>query len=267
MSEIYEPHVIKSVHGYQKGKSPITNARAHINKAAIIKIDLANFFPGISGGMIHSALTSHPYHMQPRAATLITALCTYRGILPQGSPASPIISNIVARSLDIKLINFAKKHRCTFTRYADDITISFTNHHHASRSIFYEEENLRLSDELKDIFTSKNFVINEDKLRFRKYYNRQMVNGIIINNKKLNLSRQYVNEIKLLIHIYARYGKAAAERSFSKKHKRNRYSADGKFDILKTIRGKLEYLKYIKGYDDSVFLALARKFKVIDSEY
>ncbi|WP_250881306.1 reverse transcriptase domain-containing protein, partial [Escherichia coli] len=44
--------------------------------------------------------------------------------LPQGSPCSPIISELIAQILDMRLVRLAKKHGVTYTRYADDITFS-----------------------------------------------------------------------------------------------------------------------------------------------
>ena len=46
------------------------------------------------------------------------------GVLPQGSPASPALSNIVSIPIDHRLFNDLAHKRFVYTRYADDIHIS-----------------------------------------------------------------------------------------------------------------------------------------------
>src|SRR5208337_5251365 len=49
------------------------------------------------------------------------------GVLPQGAPTSPMLSNLVARKLDLGLSDFALENGFVFTRYADDLTLSTRN--------------------------------------------------------------------------------------------------------------------------------------------
>ena len=44
--------------------------------------------------------------------------------LPQGSPCSPILSNMVCINLDRRLSGLARRFRVDYTRYADDMTFS-----------------------------------------------------------------------------------------------------------------------------------------------
>lgn len=46
------------------------------------------------------------------------------GYLPQGAPTSGAIANLLSRQLDKELAATATAHRMTYTRYADDITLS-----------------------------------------------------------------------------------------------------------------------------------------------
>jgi hypothetical protein len=54
----------------------------------------------------------------------VLAQISCNGSLPQGSPCSPIVSDIVAHILDVRLARLAKAHGCIYSRYADDLTFS-----------------------------------------------------------------------------------------------------------------------------------------------
>ena len=60
----------------------------------------------------------------PDVATVIAQLTCYEGVLPQGAPTSPIISNLICQILDYKIIELCQEYHLTYTRYADDLTFS-----------------------------------------------------------------------------------------------------------------------------------------------
>ena len=65
-------------------------------------------------------------------AFLLSSLCTHpfevngkeKIVLPQGSPTSPTITNVLCYELDKHLFQLAKKYNAKYSRYADDITFS-----------------------------------------------------------------------------------------------------------------------------------------------
>lgn len=201
LTPIYEESAPKCVHGFRPKRSPLTNAQCHLSKRVVIKMDFENYFDNISGGMVFRTLTGAPYHFTKDVAYAITNLCTYNGYLPQGSPASPILANMVTRSLDIKLMRKAQSSRSTYTRYADDLTISFSNRNMIEGWVDFKDGMLTATDSLSSLISSKSFLLNEEKTRIRKYFNRQIVGGIITNNKLPNTPKRYTKETKLLIHI------------------------------------------------------------------
>ncbi|MEI8704139.1 reverse transcriptase domain-containing protein [Pseudoalteromonas sp. B62] len=77
-------------------------------------------------GRVRNLFCSYPLVLSKPVATVLSHLCCYQGKLPQGAPTSPIISNMIAYRLDKEIQYLASNNRCTYTRYADDLTFSFT---------------------------------------------------------------------------------------------------------------------------------------------
>jgi RNA-directed DNA polymerase len=122
--QIIKPDCIIS-HGFKRDLSIATNAQMHLNRRWVFNIDLVDFFPSVNFGRVRGFFIKNKhFQMQPQAATVLAQLACYQNLLPQGAPTSPVISNLIAGLLDIRLNKLASRSRCTFTRYADDITFS-----------------------------------------------------------------------------------------------------------------------------------------------
>jgi len=136
--------VSSAAHGFRRGRSIVTAAKAHINAQAILSVDLEDFFHTITArrvrAMLREMLTTQvmhgtwgvPIHVEDDIADLITTLATrpvgMNRILPQGAPTSPVLANIVARPLDVAIqsIVLQQARSWVYTRYADDLSISAT---------------------------------------------------------------------------------------------------------------------------------------------
>jgi hypothetical protein len=116
------------VHGFTPGRSIVTNAKKHCSQKTqhLLNIDIEDFFPSITFYRVRGLLQQTPFKFSYQVATVLAHLCTFNGTLPQGSPTSPLLANLVCRGLDRDLMNIAKRHRAIYTRYADDITFSFS---------------------------------------------------------------------------------------------------------------------------------------------
>ena len=112
-------------HGFEKGRSIITNAQLHKRRRYVFNLDLADFFPSINFGRVRGFfIKDKHFSLQPPVATVLAQIACFENELPQGSPCSPVISNLIGHVLDGRLARFAKTHKCTYSRYADDITFS-----------------------------------------------------------------------------------------------------------------------------------------------
>ena len=112
-------------HGFRPNLGVATNAAPHVRRRWVFNIDLEDFFPSINFGRVRGYFIKNKHFaLNEGSATILAQICCWRNELPQGAPTSPVISNLLASTLDIALNRLARRERCTYTRYADDITFS-----------------------------------------------------------------------------------------------------------------------------------------------
>ncbi len=199
-------NVHEKANGCVVGKSIKTNAIPHIKKDVVINQDLKNFFPTITYKRIKGVFTSFGYSDQ--VATIFALICSEPKILdisllgkdyyaqkgtrflPQGSPCSPAITNVICRKLDFRLDGLAKKYGFDYTRYVDDITFS------ASQKQFTKITNILKYSRL--IVEDENFNLHPEKLRIMKRNNRQEVTGVVVN-EKTNIPKKSLKRFRALL--------------------------------------------------------------------
>jgi RNA-directed DNA polymerase len=238
LSSVFQAN--KSAFGFVIGKSIRNNAEIHINKKYVYNIDLLNFFPSIEFRRVKTVLSLNPFNMDDKLAYLVANLCCNNGFLPQGAPTSPIISNIICQKLDRKCYKLSKIFKSNYSRYADDITFS------ADKNVFGK----RFNNELEEIIKSENFEINLTKKRLQDRNERQSVTGLIVN-EKVNVKREFIREIRVILDKWGKYGYEEALNSYIYANKINKIASF--ISLEKIINGKLEFLKLIRGKDDIIY--------------
>jgi RNA-directed DNA polymerase len=203
------------VHGFVDGRSILTNAKVHCQRKAnfVLNLDLEDFFPSITFYRVRGALQKPPFNYSYEVATVISHLCTHQGRLPQGAPTSPFLSNLISRTLDGELTALARRHRCTYTRYADDITFSFSVRRalNLPTSICeFDGGVVTLGEELRAIIGKQSFRINEKKTRISSRSTRQVVTGLTINQFP-NVTRRFVDAVRGALNAWKSHGFAAAQ--------------------------------------------------------
>jgi RNA-directed DNA polymerase len=196
-----------AAHGFRIQRSIVTNATPHVGADVIINFDLKDFFPAISYKRVKGLFLSFGY--SEAAATKFGLLCTAAEVeeleldgktyyvalgerhLPQGSPASPAITNLLCRRLDRKLTTMAESLGFTYTRYADDITFSASGD--SLRHI------CNLLKRTESIVTYEGFAINQDKTRILRKSRQQEVTGVVVNNK-LNVSKKILKQFRATLY-------------------------------------------------------------------
>jgi len=194
-------------HGCVLEKSILSNALPHVNKGVVINQDLKNFFPSITYNRIKGVFKSMGYSEQ--VAVIFALLCSEPKILdvsllgenyfaqqghrflPQGSPCSPAISNIICKKMDYRLDGLASKYGFTYSRYVDDITFSGDKEQFSKITSILNYS--------KKIVKSESFTLHSDKLRLMKRHQRQEVTGVIVNEKP-NINKKSLKRFRALIY-------------------------------------------------------------------
>ncbi len=196
-------------HGFRKGKSIITNAHQHKKRRFVLNLDLANYFPTFNFGRVRGFfIKNDEFALSPETATIIAQIACFQGALPQGSPCSPIISDLITHILDVRLARLAKKNGATYSRYADDLTFS-TNAKTFSAGLATggssREDSWVLAAPLVSRIEGAGFKINTDKTRMQAKASRQVVTGLVVN-EKVNISQDYWRGARTMCHSLFKTG-------------------------------------------------------------
>ncbi|MBV6624409.1 MAG: RNA-directed DNA polymerase [Rivularia sp. (in: Bacteria)] len=203
----------EAAHGFCQKRSIITNATPHVAADVVINFDLKDFFPSISYKRVKGLFYSFGY--SETAATIFALICTSADVeklqldgtiyyvavgdryLPQGSPASPAISNLLCRRLDKRLTGMADKLGFTYTRYADDLTFSASG-----ESLRHICNILRRTE---SIVTHEGLRINQEKTRVLRNTGKQEVTGIVVN-EKLSVCRKTLRKFRATLYQIEKEG-------------------------------------------------------------
>lgn len=185
--------VSQNAFGFRKNLSISDNAINHTHRKIVYNIDIKNFFPSISREDVFYIFYKLGYTYE--ISYIFSKLLTNDDRLPQGAPTSPYLSNIKCEKLDKSLELFCQRINATYTRYADDITVSTNN----SKSVKQDIKTI------KKIILKHNFNINFKKERLQKSNQMQEVTGLIVNNG-VKIKRQYKKEVEKEIYYCKKFG-------------------------------------------------------------
>lgn len=216
----------KHIGAYVPGKSCLSTASQHVKRGVIISLDIKNFFTSVKRAMVRRTL--HSYGYNHRVASLLASLMCYTNFVPQGSPTSGYIANLVADQRFDQAIIKDLGPEWVYTRYSDDIDIS-----HAEM-----QPRERITEVIKLVahhINAAGFILNHGKTKLEPYWRQQRILGIVVN-EKTNIPRLEYNRLRCLIHNCLVHG-------LDSQYKRAGLSSAG---LLKShIKGKLSYLHQI----------------------
>lgn len=196
-------------HGFVRRRSIITNAAMHRNKRFVFNVDLQDFFGSINFGRVRGFfMRNKHFELCPDVATVLAQACCFQNSLPQGAPSSPIISNLIGRILDIRLLRLAMREGCVYTRYADDLTFSTSKNNFPTsigRRDLTHEHIWVAGETLVSEIASSGFELNPIKTRMQYKGSRQDVTGLVVN-KKVNIPATYRHTVRAMVHRLVRTG-------------------------------------------------------------
>lgn len=234
-----------AAHGFVRGRSALTNATEHVGARTVLCLDLRTFFATITAARVNGIFRAMGY--PESVAWTLTALCTHQTPrhvlaemsaggesserhllrsrlrsrhLPQGAPTSPALANLACFGLDQRLTGYAAAAGLTYTRYADDLTFSGPR-----------LEAVRLLRAVGAIVGEEGFALNPAKTRVRGPHQRHEVTGVVVN-ERLNVSREYYDQLRAVLHDVQRNGVDAANR-------------DGHPDLRRHLGGRVGWVESV----------------------
>ncbi|GAA1824287.1 reverse transcriptase family protein [Microlunatus capsulatus] len=216
-----------AAHGFVRGRSALSHARLHVGAAQVVSLDLRHFFAAVTAARVRGLWTLVGY---PEGVTaLLTGLTTHRTPvhvltamppggdasarhllrarlraphLPQGAASSPALANLACARLDRRLAGYAAALGATYSRYADDLTISGPADLAAPR----------LVRAVSAVVVEEGFAVNPAKTRVQRSSARQQVTGVVVN-ARTSVPREEEDRLRAVLHDAVRNGPDAANRA------------------------------------------------------
>lgn len=195
------PH--NSCHSYTKQRGIKTNAQVHQQSRYFLNIDMQDFFPSHSPEFVEKQLLNiRPLIYFPEYVKLLVQLAEYEGGLPQGTPLSPLLTNLCCVELDYQLTSALYRYYnertdtkalIHYTRYADDCTFSSVHH-------FDQHEVMNVIRQTLEAFGYP-YTIHPEKTRFTTHKGKNRVTGLKVNaNNEVTVGYQEKRQLKNDIH-------------------------------------------------------------------
>lgn len=227
-----------SATAYLPGANAKNNAEAHKGNKYFLCMDIKDFFPSIPYRYVYSIF--HALGYKPHASHILTCLCTRKGGVPQGAVTSPAISNLVCIRLDRRISRYVGARNITYTRYADDITLSSNN-----PAVLHSCKKM-----VDRILGEEGFKVNDKKTRFMGPSIQRKVTGFVIGSgeDEIGVGRVRKRWLRFTIH------KLATDISLTPKQHN---------ELLNHVRGWLGYMKHFDPNSHRQVLRCYDKYRAI----
>ncbi len=194
ISEVLLIHmpVSRYAKAYRFGSSPLRNAKHHVGKQIVLKLDILHFFDSIRYSTVKDKVFPEEIYAEP-LRILLTMLCYHKDALPQGAPSSPAITNIILYEFDEQIGQWCREREIAYTRYCDDMT--FSGDFDPAKVIRF------VGLELKKM----GFLLNEQKTRIQRPSQQQTVTGIVVN-EKLSIPADYCRKLRQELYYCRKFG-------------------------------------------------------------
>lgn len=185
-----------SIHIPGSPRSPKSNAAAHAGQSILIAEDVANFFPSTTEKVI-SGIWLHCFHHSPEVASVLTALTTYRGTLPQGWRPSSYLANLALWDREPALVAELQSRGLRYTRYVDDIIVSAS---HRLNNV----DKRYIIGRIYGMLTSRGYQAKRRKHEIACRTRAMTVTGLGVNGKQPTLPKAYQKKVRAEVHALER---------------------------------------------------------------
>jgi RNA-directed DNA polymerase len=265
----YAQRIRPNVHGFVTQRGIVSNARSHVAKHWVLNVDIEDFFGSINFGRVRGLFAAWPFELPESVATVLAQICCYDNALPQGAPTSPVISNLICARLDAHLAAMTRGNRCSYTRYADDLTISTSLAKFPAKFATVDRDARTIvGPEILRIIRENGFRVNSDKVRLQSSEERQAVTGLVIN-KVVNVPRSSIKQVRCMLHAWEKFGLDAAQAVHVAKFRAFRHRSPSKppVQLPDVLLGKLNYVAMVRGRENPVYVQLVRRAREIADDF
>ena len=174
--------VYKVNYAFIRNRNCVEHAMQHIGYKYTISMDLESFFESVNRE-----------HVSKYLNTNVMDQCFISGAPQQGLPTSPLIANLAFLDCDKAILNSLEKYNIpsVYTRYADDLVVSFDNKKDIGKIIFM----------ITNIVNKAGFKVNKSKTKIQSIKNgRIIITGVAIDNKGVHPTRKTLKKIRAAKH-------------------------------------------------------------------
>lgn len=174
--------------GFVPGRSILNGASMHCKAKWIFSTDIKDFFQSTPASVVRDALIDLGY--TEHGAFVASSLSSLRGVLAQGSPASPVLSNLAFLRVDRQLQDYCQKRGFVYTRYADDLAISGR-----------ESPSTSILSDLSGMVEIGGWKLSEEKTILLSSPNRLKVYGLLVDQAYPRLTKGYRRRLRAIRHL------------------------------------------------------------------
>jgi RNA-directed DNA polymerase len=221
LNPLFDPEFSESSFGYRKGKSAeqaVLQAQRYMQegKRWVVNVDLSKFFDEVNHDVLMAKIKRRVRDKQMlklidrylRTGIMQDGVASPRSQgTPQGSPLSPLLSNILLNELDMEL----ERRGHSFCRYADDFVIFVKS----------EKSAQRVYDSVVDFIEKKlKLKINRSKSQITKYHKLTFLGfGFLSGDQaRLRVPKEIQKRFRKKAKLLFRMGRGMNLRRFINKH-------------------------------------------------
>ena len=143
---------------------------------------------------------------------------------------------------------------------ADDLTFSSHSNSFPNCIVKKEDDHYALGTALVETLNKQNFEVNFNKIHIRTTEQRQEVTGLIVN-RKLNIRREYLQEVRAILHNCEKDGLLETAKKYLTKRYGSAPRSSKKTIALfqRSICGRIRFIGNVKGIDNMKYLLFAKQ--------